>query len=317
MPDKTDERLRALEAWLQRLYKDAESEMRGKWDKYLSRMEDRAETLLSRIREAKTDKERAAAEEAYKNFLKSKTAGDKHYRDMVKELAHQYAIAGEQAAKMINHENLMSYIDGYNDSAAEYNSIAIARNIGIRFDLIDQDAVSHLAEHAEDLLLPRKADPSTLDLEVWNVHQINAQITQGIVQGEGPDKMAKRLENVTHMNTVASIRTARTMVTGSRNAGHLQNMRAAEQWGVHAKKQWRCLHDSRTRDSHLDLDMVTVGFDEAFPNGCMFPGDPAGPPAEVYNCRCGLHKTNIQFSSNLPKGKENAVHVWIDGEKVR
>lgn len=317
MKDRTDEKLRALEAWLQRLYKDAEEEMRGKWDKYLSRQQDRAETLLSRVREAKTDVEKRQAQTKYRIFMLSKTRGDKRYREIVDELAKQYANAGVQAAKMINQENLMSYISGYNQSAGEINTLAIAKNIGIRFDLIDQNTIAHLGKHAEDLLLPRKADASKLNMTVWNVHNINAQVTQGIVQGEAPDKIAKRLENVTHMNEVASIRTARTMITGSRNAGHLQNMKTAEQWGVHADKQWNCLHDSRTRDSHWELDRMTIPMDDTFPNGCAYPGDPAGPASEVYNCRCGLLKKNVRFSSNLPKGKENAVHIWIDGEKVK
>lgn len=312
-----DARLRRLERWLQELYKDAEKEMRGKWDKYMEKAAEREKTLLSRISEAKTPQEKEKAVQKHKQFLRSRTSGDARYRKMVRELAHQYAIAGEQAAKMINGECVMSYVDGYNLTAKDINKIARANNIGIRFDLIDQNTVAHLGEHSEDLLLPRKADPSTLDLEVWNVHNINAQVTQGIVQGEGCDKIAARLENVTHMNTVASARTARTMVIGSRNAGHLQNMHVAEDWGVKVMKQWNCQHDSKTRDSHWELDRVSIPLDETFANGCAYPGDPAGPPEEVYNCRCGLLEKVTGFSSNLPKGKENSFHVWIDGEKVK
>lgn len=312
-----DDRLQRLERWLQELYRDAEKDMRGKWDKYMERAAEREKSLLSSIRDAKTPLEKEKAVQKHKQFLRSITSGDARYRKMVRELAHQYAIAGQQAAKMVNNECVMSYVDGYNLSAKGINKIALAKNVGIRFDLIDQNTIAHLGKHSEDLLLPRKEDPSDLDLEVWNVHNINAQVTQGIVQGEGCDKIAARLENVTHMNTVASVRTARTMVTGSRNAGHLQNMHVAEDWGVNVLKQWNCLHDSRTRDSHWDLDRVSIPIDETFANGCSYPGDPAGPPSEVYNCRCGLLEKITGFSSNLPKGKENAIHVWIDGEKVK
>lgn len=315
----SDERIARMEKWLRELYSTAEKEMRGKWDKYLAAQEKRAETLLSKVKEAKTDFEKQQAEKKYRMHMQSITNGDKRFREIVDDLAQQYANAGTQATKMIYRENLMSYIDGYNKSAREINSLAIARDIGIRFDLIDQNTIAHLGEHAEDLLLPKK-DPekaAKLDLTVWNVHNINAQVTQGIVQGEGCDKIAARLENVTHMNEVASIRTARTMVTGARNAGHLQNMKTAERWGVHAEKQWNCHHDSRTRDSHWELDRMTIPLDDTFPNGCAYPGDPSGPASEVYNCRCGLLKKNVTFSSNLPKGKENAIHIWIDGEQVK
>jgi hypothetical protein len=37
----------------------------------------------------------------------------------------------------------------------------------------------------------------------------------------------------------------------------------------------------------VQLDGVSVkGFDVAYPNGCRFPGDPAGPAEETIMCRC-------------------------------
>ena len=36
------------------------------------------------------------------------------------------------------------------------------------------------------------------------------------------------------------------------------------------------------------LDGEQVDNEKKFSNGCMFPGDPNGQAAEVYNCRCTL-----------------------------
>ena len=62
----------------------------------------------------------------------------------------------------------------------------------------------------------------------------------------------------------------------------------AQGMGIKCKKTWLATLDSRTRDTHQHLDGKTVGVDEKFDNGLLFPGDPNGTPGEVYNCRCTL-----------------------------
>lgn len=312
-----DERIAGLEKQIADLYREAEKEMRGKWDAYMARQEKRAEKLRAAIDNAKTPEDKQAAEAKYKAHLKSVTYGSAYYRDMVEELARQYADAGRRAAEIVNGERIPAFADGYNFTAGEVNNAAVSSGVGIRFDLCDADTVARLLEHGEDLLLPPKADPSNLDMTVWNVHNINAQVTQGIVQGESIPHMAQRLSRVTGMNQAAAVRTARTMATGCENAGRVQGMERAETWGVHTRKKWMCTHDSRTRDSHLAMDGETADPDGVFSNGCEYPGDPGGPAEQIYNCRCSLITVVDGFSSNLPKGKENAVHVTIDGERVK
>mgnify|MGYP003133155469 CR=1 FL=1 len=55
------------------------------------------------------------------------------------------------------------------------------------------------------------------------------------------------------------------------------------------RKRWVTSIDGRERGSHRAADGQERDFDEPFDvNGAqlMFPGDPAGPPGEVINCRC-------------------------------
>ena len=57
------------------------------------------------------------------------------------------------------------------------------------------------------------------------------------------------------------------------------------------KKQWMATLDSTTRDSHVMADGQVVGTKDTFHlmhGELEYPGDPAGPPAEVYNCRCTM-----------------------------
>lgn len=52
------------------------------------------------------------------------------------------------------------------------------------------------------------------------------------------------------------------------------------------KKRWKATKDSRVRDSHSALDGETVGIDERFSNGLLYPCEPGGAPEETINCRC-------------------------------
>lgn len=312
-----DERIARIEKWLINLYRDAEKEMRGKWDAFMKELRTEGDRLLRAIDDAPNERAKKKARRDYTAYMRDATITDRYYKQMVDELARQYANAGQRAMQIVNGERAGAFADGYNLSADKLNRIAVSRNIGIRFDLSDPNLIEYLERHSEDLLLPPRKHPEELDLAVWNVHNINAQVTQGIVQGEAPDKVAERLKNVTHMNEVASIRTARTMMIGSRNAGYLQSLHNAEEWGVNLRKVWYCRHDSKTRDSHLALDGVDVDTNAEFPNRCQFPGDPNGPAEEVYNCRCRMESKFLGFSSNLPKGKENALRIKVNGERVK
>jgi uncharacterized protein with gpF-like domain len=63
--------------------------------------------------------------------------------------------------------------------------------------------------------------------------------------------------------------------------------------GILTEKEWMATHDKRVRDSHAAIDGETKPTDELFSNGLMYPGDPNGAPAEVYNCRCTM-VTNVK-----------------------
>jgi len=53
--------------------------------------------------------------------------------------------------------------------------------------------------------------------------------------------------------------------------------------------RWVTMDDERVRPSHQECEEAgEVELGKPFPNGLLFPGDPAGPPEEVCNCRCYL-----------------------------
>ena len=70
---------------------------------------------------------------------------------------------------------------------------------------------------------------------------------------------------------------------------------AAVQTGVVIGKKWLSSRDGQVRDEHSPLDDGTIyAINEAYPNGLMYPGDPAGSAEESINCRCQeIYETGV------------------------
>ena len=167
---------------------------------------------------------------------------------------------------------------------------------GYAFSLVDADTVKTLATTDKSLLPYKQLDKKT-DIR-WNVKKMNAEVLQGILQGEPMDKIAGRLSKVTEMNETSAIRNARTMVTGAENKGRQDSYKRAEKDGIIMKREWIATNDSRTRHWHAELDGVEVDIDEPWVNEfgeIMFPGDPSADPANTYNCRCSMDAKVIGF----------------------
>lgn len=54
-----------------------------------------------------------------------------------------------------------------------------------------------------------------------------------------------------------------------------------------AVKVWRTT-SGNPRKSHARMNGESVGMDEKFSNGLMWPGDPSGDPKDVAECKCSL-----------------------------
>ena len=176
-----------------------------------------------------------------------------------------------------------------NRNYAAYTIESVAGDVG--FDLWDEQTVKRLMVEQPDLMPyypPKRALKRSIDL-AYGKKQITASVTSSILRGLSIKHMADNLQKrITTMSRDSAIRTARTAVTGAQNAGRMDSYAAAEKMGIKLKKEWLATLDARTRHSHAMLDGEQVAQDKKFSNGCRFPGDPQGPPWEIYNCRCTL-----------------------------
>lgn len=118
------------------------------------------------------------------------------------------------------------------------------------------------------------------------------QLAEGLAAGESQPELAARVRDAVGVAMPRARVIARTESHGARNVAAvatLQRFEAAYAPPGVMRKQWQATEDERTRHTHDEADGQTVGFADPFTVGgfsLAFPGDPAGPPQEVINCRC-------------------------------
>lgn len=294
----TDRKLNDLEKELEREYSRALDEVREKWNAYMKEFTARGDELLKSVRDAERAgdaKAIAKARAAYTRYMQNATFQNMHYRELTDRISNDLAHIDQAAYRLAN--NLLPDI-----YAVNYNSLAERLPTGYAFGLVDSHTVQNLLY--KDLNLLKDAR--------WNQQRLNSEILQGILQGESIPKIAKRLAPMIDGNKAAAIRNARTAVTYAENQGRLDSMKEAYDEGIILAKEWIATEDSRTRDSHRELDGAVIGIDEKFANGLDCPGDPEGDAAEVYNCRCTLGEIIVGFRRD-----DGGIQYTAEGEKYR
>lgn len=127
--------------------------------------------------------------------------------------------------------------------------------------------------------------------ELW--FNARTQLAEGIALGESQPKLAQRVRDAVGVTAPRARTIARTESHGARNVAAMATLQRFESaYAVPSgviRKQWQATEDERTRHTHDEADGQTVPFADPFMVGgfsLAFPGDPAGPPQEVINCRC-------------------------------
>ena len=119
---------------------------------------------------------------------------------------------------------------------------------------------------------------------------ILSELKKGIRFGESIPNLSKRVRSVENRSRSSALMVARTETNRVSNRARMDTYDRAEALGFNVRKQWISTSDSRTRDSHADMNGQTVDKDEPFISGdgneLDFPGDPNAPPEDTINCRC-------------------------------
>lgn len=269
------------------LYEQLEMRLREVYSQAAWEMSKKVKQFYAKFKELDTIKRKQVklgklSQADYIEWRRNKMLMGRNYEDMVDVLTRDMTNTNQIASSITNGYTPEAYALGVNHGTYE---VEHGTSINTNFTLYNRQTVERLIADNPNII-PRKIKIDIPKDLRWNEQKINNAITQSILQGESIPHTAQRLQTVASMNNIQATRTARTAMTAANNAGHAMALERAQNMGIKLNKQWLATLDSRTRDTHALLDGESIPLDQAFSNGLMYPGDPDGPPEEVYNCRC-------------------------------
>ena len=316
----TDRNLKRLERKIRAIYGQAIAEVDAEIEDYFRRFEIKDEKWRQWVKDGKKTK----AE--YRYWLNGQIAVGEEWEKKREHLANIYANADKAAYAVVYDHIPLVFAENINYATYQ---IEKAAKIDTAFTLYNSEAVERILQQNPEMLPPAgkkvSADIRAGRAVKWNVEQIQSVMMQGIIQGKSVMKIAASLAStVGDRDMKAAIRNARTMTTAAENAGRVVGMQRAQDMGIELQQQWMATLDNRTRHSHRMMDGERVDVGKTFSNGCRFPADPYGAPAEVYNCRCTLvaavkgHQINAQDLGlrNTDHMEQQSYSAWKHSHKI-
>jgi SPP1 gp7 family putative phage head morphogenesis protein len=304
----TEEALAHVEARIARIYGQAVEEITEKAAAHYRDLERKDIAMRARLERGEI------TEQDYRDWLSGQMLVGQINEDMRDQLAAQLTSTNELAAAFVNDSRLDVFAVNHN-----YSAYGLETTYGnLSFTLYNAEAVRRIIVDNPDLL----PDPVSIDIPLdkrWNREKIGDVIASSILQGKSVPKIARDLEIVVGMNKSSAVRNARSAITGAQNAGRQASFAHAAEMGIDVRKRWVATKDSRTRDSHRDLDGTTVPWNEPFHtilgSVIMHPGDRNAKPGDFYNCRCTMRtveKPGIEAEPRMmrvrdPKTGKNVV----------
>lgn len=308
---ETDKLLAELEARIVEVYDKAQSEVAKQASDYFASFKDRYEKEYAAYEEGKYTPQQFQA------WYQAQVGRGERWNHLRDTLAQRLTEANKVAAAYVNDTT-----PGIYSLNANYQAYEIYNNTGVDFALVDENTVKRLFMDEKLDILPLNLNVD--ESERWNAKQLTNALTSGIIRGQSIGKIANEFQRVTNMDRTSALRNARTATTGAQNAGRQESYNKAAEMGIEIEKEWIATEDSRTRESHAEMDGVRIKYNSTFPNGLEYPGDPNGAPEEVYNCRCTVRaiipKYNGDQRESHIEGHEGlhtkeSYKEWVDRKR--
>ena len=224
-----------------------------------------------------------------------------------------------QEIKTLTNESIKTTTKAIKDLYSEqfYRAgFAFEQSLGVKlgFGLLNSDVIKASVLNPLDRI---KWTDRMKDHAQTYMKQIQTELTQGLIQGEGYGKIAKRIVEKTGINASKVIRIVRTeghrVQSAANQLSYDKTQAAADRLGLKTVKVWIATLDNRTRDSHAEMDGKEANEDGIFnlPSGATTeaPGL-SGVAEEDINCRC---TTIMQFKDFPPAfRKDNETKQIIE-----
>lgn len=277
-----DEQLEQLEDRLTALYAETKVEVLKEYSAFIEKYQDDYLEMTAKLDAGEI------TQAEFTRWTNNRILKDTLYKETVKSLTDILVNSDIAAMSLISDE--LPYIIAESYNFVQSLGWAAADEAGLSvgtFQIYNAETVQAILKKNPDLL-PVVDIPED---QKWNKTKINNEITHGIIKGESIPKIANRLQAVTNMDENAATRNARTAMTGAENLGRNESFHNLKKKGIPVRMQWSATYDDRTRETHLMLDGTFQNEDGYFGLGILvtpieYPGDPAGDPEEIYNCRC-------------------------------
>lgn len=313
---QTEALVKQMEKRINEEYAQAEKEIAEKLEDYWRRYEKKDEKWQQWVKEGKKTKKE------YKAWKTQQLAVGRKWEAQKNEIANDLKHSREMAQAIVESTKPTIYAQNHNFATYQIEHDA---SIDTSYTLYSRESVERLLRDNPDMLPPagKRISKAIAEgkAEAWDKQKLQSVMMQGIIQGDSIPNLATRLATtVGESDRKAAIRNARTMATGAQNAGRVDAYKRAEDMGVELEQMWLATMDNRTRHSHRWLDGEVRPVGEAFSNGCEYPADPKGDPAEVYNCRCslravvnGLDRKSGKFRDSSAVG-DMSYEEWLEAK---
>lgn len=163
-------------------------------------------------------------------------------------------------------------------------------------------------------ILKKIATRNVKSVSQSSLSQLKNIITSSISEQTSVGEITARIQDAFKNITASKAETiARTETLSAVSIG--QDLKSKEFRSLFPKEAknmrrvWIDARDSKVRDSHADNNNVVVKVGQPFPNGLLYPRDPAGPASEVINCRCS-------FVDFLPDDQEDILSITSGGSDL-